>query len=60
MPPTHIETDDYKVDPDRVAAALLARIDKLAGERAHFRRSMIYSVEMIETPEFDASASCVK
>jgi hypothetical protein len=44
---------DYVVDPDRVAEALLARIEKLADERARFRRSLIYSVEMIEAPDGD-------
>ena len=60
MPQSHIDTDAYVIDADRVAEALLARIDKLADERARSRRSLIYSVEMIETPEFHASASCVK
>jgi hypothetical protein len=44
---------EYVIDPDRVAEALLARIDKMADERARFRRSLIYSVEVIEAPELD-------
>jgi hypothetical protein len=44
---------EYVVDPDRVAEALLARIDRMADERAKMRRSLIYSVEMIETPDVD-------
>jgi hypothetical protein len=44
---------EYVVDPKRVAEALLARIDKMADERARFRRSLIYSVEMIEAPNGD-------
>ncbi|MGK2879081.1 MAG: hypothetical protein ACSLFF_11000 [Solirubrobacterales bacterium] len=60
MPQTHIDADRYVVDAPRVAEALLVRINKLADERARFRRALIYSVEMIETPEFDARASRVK
>lgn len=56
MPQTHFDADAYVVNPDRVAEALLARIDELAGERGSFRRSLIYSVEMIEAPDFDAGA----
>lgn len=47
---------NYEVDPERVAEALLAKIDAMADERARFRRSLIYSVEMIEAPESDFSA----
>ena len=50
---------NYEVDPDRVAEALLAKIDAMADERARFRRSLIYSVEMIEAPNFDVSAGSV-
>jgi hypothetical protein len=48
--------DQYEVDPDRVAQALLERIDAMADERARFRRSLIYSVEMIEAADFDAGS----
>ncbi|MBJ7355474.1 MAG: hypothetical protein JHC98_11680 [Thermoleophilaceae bacterium] len=53
MPTSPIDADAYVVDPNRVAEALLARIDELANERARFRRSLIYSVEMIEAPDFE-------
>jgi hypothetical protein len=60
MPQSPIDVDAYEVNPDRVAEALLARIDRMADERAHFRRSLIYSVEMIETPDFDPGAAEVQ
>jgi hypothetical protein len=60
MPQSPFDADDYVVKPDRVAEALLARIDEMADERARFRRSLIYSVEMIETPDFDPGAADVK
>lgn len=50
---------NYEVDPQRVAEALLAKIDAMADERARFRRSLIYSVEMIETPDYDFGAGGV-
>lgn len=53
-------TENYEVDPERVAEALLAKIDAMADERARFRRSLIYSVEMIEAPDFDASSGRVE
>ncbi|MBI2691595.1 MAG: hypothetical protein HYX29_06610 [Solirubrobacterales bacterium] len=56
MPLTPEDVDAYVVNEQRVAEALLAKIDKLADERARFRRSLIYSVEMIETPDFDAGS----
>lgn len=49
--------DGYVVDPKRVAEALLERIEAMADERARFRRSLIYSVEMIEAPDFDIRAA---
>lgn len=49
-------TDQYVVDPLRVAEALLARIEAMADERARFRRSLIHSVEVIEAPGFEISA----
>ncbi len=56
MPLTPEDVDAYVVNEQRVAEALLAKIDKLADERARFRRSLIYSVEMIETPDIDAGS----
>ncbi|MGH2960075.1 MAG: hypothetical protein ACRDKE_10755 [Solirubrobacterales bacterium] len=60
MPLTPIDLDAYVVNPDRVAEALLEKIDAMADERARFRRSLIYSVEMIEAPDFDPGAADVK
>lgn len=48
--------DSYSVDAMGVAEAFLARIEALADERARFRRSLMYSVEMIESPDFDVTA----
>ena len=56
MPKSPFDPDAYVVNPDHVAEALLARIDQMADERARFRRSLIYSVEMIEAPDFDPGA----
>jgi hypothetical protein len=60
MPQSPFDADNYVVQSDLVAEALLARIDKLADERARFRRSLIYSVEMIEAPDFDAGSPDVE
>ena len=60
MPQSPIDVDAYRVNPVRVAEALLARIDELADERARFRRSLIYSVEMIETPDFNPGTVNIK
>jgi hypothetical protein len=49
--------DDYVIDPERVAEALLSRIEAMADERARFRRALICSVEMIEAPDFDIRAA---
>ncbi len=48
--------DSYSVDAIGVAEALLDRIETLADERARFRRSLMYSVEVIESPDFDVTA----
>jgi hypothetical protein len=52
---------NYTVDPMPVAEALLAHIDAMADERARFRRSLLFSVEMIETPALDLNldALCI-
>jgi hypothetical protein len=60
MPLTPNDLDAYVVNAHRVAEALLAKIDEMADERARFRRSLIYSVEMIETPDFDAGSLSVE
>lgn len=52
--------ENYEVDPDRVAEALLAKIDAMADERSRFRRSLIYSVEMIEAPDLDFRAGRIE
>lgn len=44
---------NYSFDPIDVAEALLAHIELLADQRARFRRSLMWSVEMIETPDLD-------
>jgi hypothetical protein len=44
---------NYAFDPIDVAEALLAHIELLADQRARFRRSLMWSVEMIETPDLD-------
>lgn len=49
----------YTVDPVAVAEALIDRVNVLANERARFRRSLMYSVEMIEAPGFDVTAARV-
>lgn len=46
----------YSIDPVAVAGALVDRVIAMADERARFRRSLMYSVEMIEAPELDFSA----
>jgi hypothetical protein len=53
-------TADYVVDSDLVAEALLAKIEELADERARYRRSLIYSVEMIEAPDVDVTAARIE
>lgn len=60
MPLTPNDVDAYVVNAHRVAEALLAKIDEMADERARFRRSLIYSVEMIETPDFDPGSISVE
>lgn len=60
MPLTPIDVDAYVVNAPQVAEALLAKIDEMADERARFRRSLIYSVEMIETPDFDPGSTSVE
>lgn len=51
--------ESYECDPMAVAEALLARIDAMADARARFRRSLMYSVEVIEAPELDVVAARV-
>jgi hypothetical protein len=48
--------ENYRVDEMRVAEAFLARIEKLADERAQLRRSLMYSVEMVEAGDFNSAA----
>lgn len=49
--------ENYECDSLAVAEALIRRIDAMADERARFRRSLMYSVEVIETPDFDPAAA---
>lgn len=49
----------YSVDAMGVAQALLDRINALADERARFRRSLLFSVEVVEAPDFDITAGRV-
>ncbi len=44
---------NYRVDPSAVADAFVDRLLEMADERARFRRSLMYSVEVIETPDLD-------
>jgi hypothetical protein len=60
MPQSPIDPESYEVNAARVAEALLARIDQMADERARFRRSLIYSVEMIEAPDGDVTAARIE
>lgn len=50
---------DYRVDPMLVADALLRRLDVLANQRAEYRRAMIHSVEVLETPDVDSFSVAV-
>lgn len=50
---------DYRVDPLLVADALLRRLDVLANQRAEYRRAMIHSVEVVETPNVDGFSVAV-
>lgn len=62
MPQTHREApmsiydnfivDNYVIDAPRIADAFLARVNRMADERARLRRSLISSVEVVEAPEF--------
>lgn len=51
--------ENYECDAMAVAEALLNRIDAMADARAKFRRSLMYSVEVIEAPDFDAASVAV-
>jgi hypothetical protein len=51
---------DYTVDSELVAEAMLAHIEALADARARFRRSLLYSVEMIETPELEFDLDAIR
>lgn len=48
--------DNYKIDPLRVADALVRRVRAMADERARMHRALVYSVEMIEAPDFEIDA----
>lgn len=50
---------DYTVDPLLVADALIRRLDKLAYERAEYRRALIRSVEMIKACDIDDAAGLI-
>lgn len=50
---------DYTVDPLLVADALIKRLDRLADERAEYRRALIQSVEVIKPGDFDDAAGLV-
>ena len=50
---------DYTVDPLLVADALIKRLDRLADERAEYRRALIHSVEVIKPGDFDDAAGLV-
>lgn len=44
---------DYRVDPLLVADAMIRHLDNLASQRAEYRRALIQSVEVLETPDGD-------
>lgn len=44
---------DYRVDPLLVADALIRHLDTLANQRAEYRRALIHSVEVLESPDDD-------
>lgn len=47
----------YEVNPTLVAEAMLRRIDQLAEQRAEYRRALIHSVEVVESPDADDAPS---
>lgn len=49
----------YAFDPLTVAESLIARVGALADERDDLRRSLIRSVEMVETPGLDRDSAGV-
>lgn len=51
---------NYSFDAMDVARALLERIEKMADQRERFRRSLIFSVEMIEAPDFDLGSTIIE
>ncbi len=53
---TPCDTQTYVVDADQVAEAFLSRIQTMADERARSVRALMFSVEMIEAPDFDVRA----
>ena len=51
--------DEYAVDTDAVAEAILRRVCELAVERAQRRRALIRSIEMIVPGDIDGPAVVV-
>lgn len=51
------EIDDYLVDSQRVAEAMLTRIRSMADERARLLQAVAFSVEMLEAPDLAACAA---
>lgn len=50
---------DYSVDPLLVADALIKRLDRLADERAEYRRALIHSVEVIKASDLDDATGLI-
>lgn len=48
--------DNYVIDAHRIAEAFLARINRMADERARLRRSLISSVEVVEAADISDCA----
>lgn len=44
---------DYAIDPSLVADALIKRLERLADERAEYRRALIHNVETIPSEVFE-------
>ncbi|MFT4048570.1 MAG: hypothetical protein QM648_01885 [Solirubrobacterales bacterium] len=54
---TPCDSQNYVVDSELVAEAFIARLQTMADERARSLRALMFSVEMIEAPDFDVRAA---
>ncbi len=46
---------DYAIDPSLVADSLIARLERMADERAEYRRALIHAVETIPSEVFESA-----